>query len=75
MGWYDSSRVRGGQDFQVDSKAEIKWDYRGYIREACPILSIGQYCQATGTGIGDGYWDGEWEMGIERYPQSQDMTV
>ena len=29
MGWYDSSRVRGGQDFQVDTEAEIKWDYRG----------------------------------------------
>ena len=29
MGWYDSSRVSGGQDFQVDAKAEIKWDYRG----------------------------------------------
>ena len=33
MGWYDSSRVRGGQNFQVDAKAEIKWDYRGDIRE------------------------------------------
>ena len=33
MGWYDSSRVRGGQNFQVDSKAEIKWDYKGDIRE------------------------------------------
>ena len=33
MGWYDSSRVWGGQDFQVDTKAEIKWDYRGDIRE------------------------------------------
>ena len=33
MGWYDSSRVWGGQDFQVDAKAEIKWDYRGDIRE------------------------------------------
>ena len=22
-----------GQDFQVDTKAEIKWDYRGDIRE------------------------------------------
>ena len=33
MGWYDSSRVRGGQNFQVDSKAEIKLDYRGDIRE------------------------------------------
>ena len=33
MGWYDSSRVRGGQNFQVDSKTEIKLDYRGYIRE------------------------------------------
>ena len=31
MGWYDSSRVWGGQDFQVDAKAEIKWDYRGDI--------------------------------------------
>ena len=31
MGWLDSSRVRGGQDFQVDSKAEIKLDYRGDI--------------------------------------------
>ena len=33
MGWYDSSRVRGGQDFQVDSKAEIKLDYKGDIRQ------------------------------------------
>ena len=33
MGWYDSSRVRGGQNFQVDCKAEIKLDYRGEIRE------------------------------------------
>ena len=33
MGLYDSSRVRGGQDFQVDAKAEIKWDYRVDIRE------------------------------------------
>ena len=33
MGWYDSSRVEGGQNFQVDSKAEIKLDYRGDIRE------------------------------------------
>ena len=31
MGWYNSRRVRGGQNFQVDSKAEIKWDYRGNI--------------------------------------------
>ena len=29
IGWYDSRRVLGGQDFQVDSKAEIKWDHRG----------------------------------------------
>ena len=27
MGWYDSSWVRGGQNFQVDAKAEIKWVY------------------------------------------------
>ena len=33
MGWYDSSRVLGGQDVQVDAKAEIKWDYRRDIRE------------------------------------------
>ena len=33
MGWYDSSKVRGDQNFQVDSKAEIKVDYRGDIRE------------------------------------------
>jgi len=33
MGWYDLSRVWGGQDFQVDSKAEVKWDYRGDNRE------------------------------------------
>ena len=32
-GLYDSSKVRGGQDFQVDSKAKIKWDYMGDIRE------------------------------------------
>ena len=31
MGWYDSSRVRGGQNFQVDSKAEIKLDIREYF--------------------------------------------
>ena len=33
VGWYDSSRVRVGQDFQVDTKAEIKQDYRGDIRD------------------------------------------
>ena len=33
MGWHDSSRVQQGQDFQVDAKTEIKWDYRGDIRE------------------------------------------
>ena len=33
MGWYYSSRVRGGQNSQVDSKAEINLDYRGDIRE------------------------------------------
>ena len=33
MGWYDSSRVRGGENFKVDAKAEIKLDYRGDIRE------------------------------------------
>ena len=33
MGWYDSSRFRGGQDFQVDFKAEIKLDYRGDLRK------------------------------------------
>ena len=33
MGWFDSSRVRGGQNFKVDSKAEIKLDYMGDIRE------------------------------------------
>ena len=33
MGWYDSSKVRGGQDSQVDAKAEIKWDYRHF----CPL--------------------------------------
>ena len=33
MGWYDSSRVLGGQDFQVDAKTEIKWDCRGDNRE------------------------------------------
>ena len=33
IGVYDSSRVGGGYSFQVDSKAEIKWDYRGDIRE------------------------------------------
>ena len=36
MGWYDSSlafKESRGQDFQVDTKAEIKWDYRGDIRE------------------------------------------
>ena len=33
MGWYDSSRVREGQNFQVNSKAKIKLDYREDIRE------------------------------------------
>ena len=33
MGRYGLSRVWGGQDIQVDSKAEIKLDYRGDIRE------------------------------------------
>ena len=33
MGRYDSSRVLGGQDFHVDSQAEIKWGYGGDIRE------------------------------------------
>ena len=33
MGWYDSSRVRGGQDFQVDTKVDIKVDFRGDIRK------------------------------------------
>ena len=33
MGWYDSSRVRGGKNLQVDSQAEIKLDYMGDIRE------------------------------------------
>ena len=33
MGWYDSSRVRGGQNFQVNSKVKIKFDYREDIRE------------------------------------------
>ena len=29
MGCYDPSRVRGGQDFKVDYKADIERDYRG----------------------------------------------
>ena len=33
MGWYVSSLVRESQNFQVDSQAEIKLDYRGDIRE------------------------------------------
>ena len=33
MGWYDSSTVKGGHNFQVDSKVEIKLDYRGDIRK------------------------------------------
>ena len=33
MGGYDPSSVRGGQKFQVDSKAEIKLDYSGGILE------------------------------------------
>ena len=33
MGWYDSYRVGRGQNFQVDAKAEIKWDYRGDMRK------------------------------------------
>ena len=40
MGWYDSSRVLGGQDFQMDAKAEIKWDYRGDIREYFNVSKI-----------------------------------
>ena len=34
ISWYDSSRVRGGLDFQVDAKAEIKWDIREYFNES-----------------------------------------
>ena len=33
MGWYDTSQVKGGLDFQVDAMADIKGDYRGDIRE------------------------------------------
>ena len=33
MDWYESSRVRGGQDFKVDFKADIKGDYRWDIKE------------------------------------------
>ena len=33
MSWYDSSMVIGVQDFQVDSKAELKLDYMGDIWE------------------------------------------
>ena len=33
MGWYDSNVVRVGQGFQVDSKSDIKWDYRGDIKD------------------------------------------
>ena len=42
MGWYDSSRVRGGQDFQVDSKSEIKWHYRGTPRSTSGRASMSQ---------------------------------
>ena len=30
MGWHDLSIIIGGWDFKVD---DIKWNYRGYIRE------------------------------------------
>ena len=33
LGWYDLSRVCEAQDFQVDAKAKVKWDYKGDIRE------------------------------------------
>ena len=33
LGWYDSSKVRGGSDFKVDFKVDIKRDFRGNIRE------------------------------------------
>ena len=33
MGWYDSSMVRGGLDFKVDFKVDIKRNYMGDIRE------------------------------------------
>ena len=37
LGWVGMTQVRSKevryQDFQVDAKAEIKWDYRGDIRE------------------------------------------
>ena len=33
MGCHDLRRVRGGQNFQADSKAEIKLDYREDIME------------------------------------------
>ena len=34
MGCYDSSRIRGGQDFKVDFKADIKGDIREYFNES-----------------------------------------
>ena len=36
MGWYDSSMVRGGQDFQVDSEdyRDYRGDYREYFNES-----------------------------------------
>ena len=30
--WLGHSMVRGGDNFRVDIKADIKWDYRGDIR-------------------------------------------
>ena len=36
LGWVGMTQVGSeeeGQDFEVDTKAEIKWDYRGDIRE------------------------------------------
>ena len=39
IGVYDSSRVGGGYSFQVESKAEIKLEYRGDIKEYYSLSS------------------------------------
>ena len=41
MGWYDLSMVRGGSDFKVYFKVDIKRDYRGDIREYFESLFFG----------------------------------
>ena len=37
-------------------------------------LGLGVW-MGLGMGMGMGNWNGKWELGMERYPQSQEMTV